>query len=221
MSDAVPQVEQRTLMIADDHPIFRHGLRDVVERLPWVRVVAEAESGDAALVQLDYHRPDMIILDIAMPGRDGLGVLEELATRDPMPVVIIVTSYDEQAYLERSLQLGARAYLLKDSASDDILGCLETVRRGDVYISPSLGGNRVRLPRESSAGAADLGRLTPMERTVLGRVAEFKTSKEIAAELGVSFRTVQNHRANICDKLGLHGTHQLMAFAREHSDLLC
>jgi len=220
MTNDQVQGETSTLLIADDHPIFREGLRRVVERLPWVRVVAEAESGDAALAQVAYLRPDMVILDIAMPGRDGLQVLEDLAGQEAMPAVIMVTSYDEKAYLKRAMELGARAFLLKDSAAADIVNCLEAVRQGDIFLSPTFGSHRVEPPATPLETEPDLEKLTRMERTVLGKVAEYKTSKEIARELGISHRTVQNHRANISEKLGLHGSHQLMAFAREYSDRL-
>ena len=98
--------------------------------------------------------------------------------------------------------------------------CLEAVRRGEVYISPSLGGRTPKLPKLNSGELSSLDLLTPTERIVLAEVARFQTSKEIARELGVSFRTIQNHRANICTKLDLKGSHQLMSFAREHSELL-
>lgn len=212
--------QMQTLLIADDHPIFRQGLKQIIERLPWLEVVAEAESGDAALAKLEYQAPDMLALDIAMPGVDGLEVLRRAGELDNVPAVIIITSYDDRAYLDRAMELGARAFVLKDSAGEDIVSCLEAVRRGEIYISPSLGSHIPNLPQVGSADLQKLDTLTPTERTVLSKVAEFKTSKEIALELGVSYRTVQNHRSNICDKLDLHGVHQLMAFAREHSERL-
>lgn len=215
-----PEVTPKTILIADDHPIFRQGLKQIVGKLPGLKIIAEADTGDAALAQIRYHSPDLIMLDIAMPGMDGLQVLEQVAELDNMPVVIIVTSYDDGAYLDRAMELGARAYVLKDTAGDDLVNCLEAVARGEIYITPSLGSHTPQLPQVGPDSTASLDTLTPMERTVLARVAGFKTSKEIAIDLGVSYRTVQNHRANICGKLGLHGAHQLMAFAREHGDLL-
>lgn len=208
------------LLIADDHPIFRAGLKQIVERLGWLRVVAEADAGESALAQIRYLQPDMAILDIAMPGMDGLEVLARLAEQPAMPAVIIVTSYDDRAYMEHALQLGARAFVLKDSAGEDMAYCLEAVRRGELFISPTVGAHTPKLPRVAPQESPALDSLTRMERDVLGKVAQFKTSKEIALELGISYRTVQNHRANICTKLGLRGTHQLMALAREYKHLL-
>ena len=212
--------ERQSVVIADDHPIFRQGLRQIVDGLPWVEVVAEADSGDAALAQVEYHRPDLLTLDIAMPALDGLEVLERTRALASPPAVVIITSYDDRAYLDRAMTLGARGYLLKDSAGEDLVACLGAVEQGDIYISPSLGSHEPRLPGVSQPDPARLEKLTPAERTVLAGVADFKTSKEIANELGISYRTVQNHRANICDKLDLHGVHQLTAFAREYAHWL-
>lgn len=211
---------QKTLLIADDHPIFRQGLKQILEPIPWLRIVAEAESGDSALAQIRYVKPDIAILDIAMPGMDGLEVLEKLKQDQPDMTVIMVTSYDDKAYLERALELGARAYIIKDGATENMVQCLETVRRGEIYISPSLGGRTPILPKLGARDSRSLDKLTETERIVLAKVGQFQTSKEIARDLGVSYRTIQNHRANICTKLDLKGSHQLMSFAREQSELL-
>jgi len=212
--------EQKTLLIADDHPIFRQGMKQILESVSWLRIVAEAESGDSALTQIKFLKPDIAILDIAMPGMDGLEVLEKTRQLQPKLIVIIVTSYDDKAYLERAIELGASAYILKDSASENMVHCMEAIRRGEVYISPSLTGRTPKLPGLVSSDLESLGMLTKMERVVLARVAKFQTSKEIARDLDISFRTIQNHRAHICAKLDLKGSHQLMSFAREHSELL-
>ena len=212
--------EQKTLLIADDHPIFRQGMKQILEPVKWLRIVAEAESGDSALTQIKYLKPDLAILDLAMPGMDGLEVLEQARLYHPDMIATIVTSYDDKAYLDRALELGARAYVVKDGAAENMVHCLEAVRRGEIYISPSLGGRTPKLPRLDIGESPSLDLLTETERIVLAEVAQFQTSKEIARELGVSYRTIQNHRANICAKLDLKGSHQLMSFAREHSEML-
>ncbi len=206
----------KTVLIADDHPIFRQGMKQILSGLGWLRIIAEAESGESALTQITYLKPDIAILDIAMPGMDGLTVLEKSKALQPDLLVIIVTSYDDKAYMERALQLGASAYVLKDGASECLEQCMRTVDEGEIFISPSIGGLAPILPNFSADNLPSLGILTEMERVVLDKVAEFKTSKEIAGELNISFRTVQNHRANISSKLDLHGAHQLVSFAREH-----
>jgi len=212
--------QQKTLLIADDHPIFRQGMKQALEAVPWLRVVAEAESGDAALTQIRYLKPDIVILDIAMPGMDGLEVLEKLRQDQPEIIAIIVTSYDDKAYLERALDLGVNAYVIKDGAVENMVQCFETVRRGEVFISPSLGARTPKLPELVTSESELLKTLTEMEHIVLAKVAQFQTSKEIARDLGVSFRTIQNHRAHICAKLDLRGPHQLMSFARANNELL-
>lgn len=210
--------EIKTVLIADDHPIFRQGLKHVLESLSWLKVIGEADNGESALILIDRLQPDILILDIAMPGQDGLSVLEKSRAQRPDRIVIIITSYDDKAYLDRAMDLGAKGYLLKDNAAENLVQCLETVLAGQVFISPSLGGVRSILPAVSSPDSSLLERLTKTEKRVLALVAEYMTSKEIANKLNVSYRTVQNHRAHICDKLNLKGAHQLMSFALQNKD---
>lgn len=213
--------ECKTLLIADDHPIFRQGMKQILAPIEWLHIVAEAESGESALAQIEYIKPDIAMLDLAMPGMDGLKVLEEAKAVLPELLVVIVTSYDDKAYLERALELGANAYVVKDGAAENMEQCFESVRQGKVYISPSLGTARTPLLPQLDVGAAQLLELlTETEKIILTKVAEFQTSKEIGQELNVSFRTIQNHRTNICTKLNLKGSHQLMSFARKYSDIL-
>jgi DNA-binding NarL/FixJ family response regulator len=208
-------MEHKSLIIADDHPIFRHGVRHILSGLSWLQVAGEAETGTSALVQVRHLKPDLLLLDLEMPGMDGLSVLEEITASDLHTQVVILTSYDDEAYLEKTMELGGRAYVLKDEAGQTLVSCLETVRDGGIYISPSLGG-QTRLPPAGKDGNQErLMLLTQMERTVLEAVAQFKTSKEIARDLDISYRTVQCHRNNICSKLGLKGANQLLQFAKE------
>jgi len=208
----------KTVLIADDHPIFRQGLRNTIDESQDWHVIAEAETGESALRLIDFHTPDIVLIDIAMPVMDGLEVLRQLKAKEARCVPVIVTSYDESAYMESAFDLGARAYVLKDAAADDILSCLATVSRGERFISPSLGTHSPKLPPLDSR-PAETADLTPMELTILSHLAQFKTSKEIARELDISHRTVQNHRTHICQKLGIRGTHQLMQYAASNRDL--
>ncbi len=204
--------KKKTLLIVDDHPIFRQGLKQILSSVKWLQIVAEAESGDSALIQIEHIRPDVVVLDLAMPGKDGLSVLQEARQSHPDIIFIIVTSYDDKAYLDRALVLGARAYVVKDGASEEIVQCMDSVYRGKIYISPSLGSRVPEMPLTTETASLDT--LTDMEYKVLTLVADFMTSKEIAKELDISYRTVQNHRSNICAKLKIKGMHQLMSFAR-------
>ena len=213
-------MDNKRLLIVDDHPVFRAGLKQVVIGVGGFEVVAEADTGESALMQIRHLGPDIVMLDLAMPGMDGLEVMEHLSEEDKLPMVIVVTSYDDKAYLDRAFELGARAFVIKDSAVTDLVDCLEAVCNGGIYISPSLGRNKPLLPKIDHSAASALEQLTPTERHVLVNLAQFKTSKHIAKELGMSYRTVQNHRSHICSKLGLKGSHQLMCFAAEYAHLL-
>ncbi len=210
----------KTILIVDDHPIFRQGLKHILESLEWAKVIGEAENGDSAQVQIRLLQPDIVILDLAMPGKDGLSVLEETRKEYPDQIVIIITSYDDLAYLKQALRLGARAYVLKDSATGNLVQCLETVLAGDVFISPSFGNAPSLLPSSPSPDNKLLEGLTKTEKQILGMVAKYMTSKEIAKELSISYRTVQNHRTHICEKLSLKGAHQLMSFAQRNLEML-
>ena len=207
-----------TVLIADDHPIFRQGLKHVLESLPWLEVVGEAENGELALLLINRLQPDIVILDIAMPGQDGLSVLEQTMKQRPDQIVIIITSYDDKAYLNRAMELGAKGFMLKDSAADNLMQCLEAVLAGHSYISPSFGSDRSILPPTLPQDSKLYDSLTKTEKLVLALVARYMTSKEIASQLNISFRTVQNHRAHICEKLNLKGAHQLMSYALQHEN---
>lgn len=208
--------KSKTVLIADDHPIFRQGLKHVLESLPWLEVVCETENGESALIMIDRLQPDIVILDIAMPGQDGLSVLEKAMEQRPEQIVIIITSYDDKAYLNRAMELGAKGFMLKDSAAENLVQCLDTVLAGYLYISSSFGGDRSILPAPSFPDSKLFASLTKTEKQVLALVAQYMTSKEIASQLNVSYRTIQNHRAHICDKLNLKGAHQLMNYALQH-----
>ena len=204
------------ILIVDDHPVFRAGLKQIISELPEVTHVTEAASGEDALAVLRAEPADLVVLDLAMPGMDGLKLMELLRDQDPMPLVVVVTSYDDLAYLNRTFELGGRAFVLKDSAITDIAHCLNVVLRGGVYVSPTLGKAHVEPPGHAEL-EEQLELLTPTEKRVLAELASFLTSKEIARKLNMSYRTVQNHRANIGRKLGFRGAHQLLEFASRAS----
>jgi len=209
-----------TVLIADDHPIFRQGLRALLEQDSRLRVIAEAESGESALTQLRYLKPDIALLDLAMPGLDGLSVLEQARARHPDLLICIVTSYKDTAYLQRAMELGARGYVLKDDAGEYLARCLGDMLAGRTFISAAFGSKEPRLPPKPDESVALLQELTNGELRVLHLVAQFLTSKEIADRLHVSYRTVQNHRANITRKLDLKGIHQLAQFAAQHQETI-
>lgn len=208
-----------TILIADDHPIFRKGLRQIIESERGLKVVAEADDGEAAYEKARQLRPDVIILDVNMPTMDGFELARTIRDRNLETALIFLTMYKDEEMFNAALDLGARGYVLKSSALTDIVDCVRAVAAGQHYISPVLSGfllNRRDRAASFVKGKPSIRNLTPTELRILRLIAESKTSKEIAAELSVSYRTVENHRANICQKLDLHGSNVLVKFAFEH-----
>ena len=211
------------VLIADDHPIFRKGLREVIEAEAGLRCVGEAADGEAALDAIARLQPQVVVLDIQMPKADGFAVVRAIRERRLPVGVVFLTMYDDEDVLNHALDLGVDGYVLKESAANDIVGAIRTVASGGSYISPSSAG--YLLARRARAvdlttrtpGVQDL---TPAERRILKLIAQHKTSKDIAGELFVSHRTVENHRQNICQKLGIHGSNGLLKFAIEHKSQL-
>lgn len=208
-----------TLLIADDHPVFRRGLRDAIERAGAAEIVAEAGDGASAMRLIELHRPALALLDLAMPEADGLAVLAWARQAAPELRAVVLTMYPDQAYLERALDLGALGYLLKDDAAEEVVRCLGEALAGRRFVSAAIAAPRKPLLPDAGP-PPELARLTPAQRAVLRLLAEYRTSKEIALALGVSHRTVQNHRARICETLGLEGPHRLLAFAVANRDRL-
>ena len=208
------------VLIADDHPIFRHGLRSLIEEKGDMEVVAEAQDGASAMRQIEYLGPDVAVLDLAMPVADGLAVAAWIGENAPAVAAVILTMYDDRAYLERALELGVRGYLLKDDAHDELVRCVEQVAKGERYISPNIGRDRKLVLPDLDRASALIAQLTPGQRQVLRLLTDDKTSKDIAQELGLSYRTVQNHRAHIVETLGLGGHNALLAFANRYRDQL-
>jgi DNA-binding NarL/FixJ family response regulator len=211
------------VIIADDHPIFRRGLRAVIETDAQIKVMAEAGDGEAALACIRQHAPDIAILDLDMPVKDGFAVTREIRESKPSVKVIILTMHDKESLFNAALDLGVKGFVLKDSAMPEIIDCIKAVMSGRNYISPQLstyligrGNRRAALAQETPT----LKDLTPAEQHILKLIADEKTSRQIADTLHISIRTVDRHRANICDKLNLHGSNALVKFAVAHkSDL--
>ncbi|HEY1338131.1 MAG TPA: response regulator transcription factor [Bryobacteraceae bacterium] len=208
--------EEVTVLVADDHPIFRKGLSQVVASEPGLRVVAEADNGVSALRAIRELRPRVAIVDLEMPQLDGLGVAR--AVRDEkLPVqVIFLTMHNDEDAVNDALEAGISGYVLKDSAVNDVVASIRSVVAGRPYLSPGISSHLVGRWRKTEMLARSqpgVENLTPAERRIMQLIAEYKTSKEIADVLCVSPRTVENHRANICSKLELRGSHALIRFA--------
>lgn len=212
-----------TLVIADDHPLFRKGLREVIESDQSIQIVGEAGDGEAALLLIQRLAPAIAILDIDMPVMGGLAVGRELRKQEADVDVIFLTMYKEEDLFNEALDVGARAYVLKDSAVNDILNAVHTVADGRYYVSPALSDNLIRRSTRAEKllrHVPTLQDLTPAELRVLKLIAGSKTSKEIAGILSLSYKTVENHRTSIASKLHLRGSHSLLKFALENRDVL-
>jgi DNA-binding NarL/FixJ family response regulator len=211
--------EEVTVLVADDHPIFRKGLLQVVAAEPGFRVVAEADNGVSALQSIRELRPRVAIVDLEMPQLDGLGVAR--AVRDQkLPVrVIFLTMHNDEDAVNEALEAGISAYVLKDSAVNEVVASIRSVVAGRPYLSPGISSHLVGRWRKTemlTRNRPEVGSLTPTERRIMQLIAEYKTSKEIADVLCISPRTVENHRTNICSKLELRGSHALIRFAVEN-----
>jgi len=207
------------IVIADDHPVVRRGLRQTIEADSRLKVVAEAADGEVALAQIQELRPAIAMLDLDMPKLDGLSVAREIRTKRLPVDVVFLTIHDDEDLLHAAMDLGARGYLLKDGALTEIVQALYAVSAGEDYVTPSLAAHLVRRCRRVEDFAKrqpGLDALTPTERRILGMVADGKSSKSIADELFIHYRTVENHRTNICQNLGLQGHNALFKFALQH-----
>jgi DNA-binding NarL/FixJ family response regulator len=208
-----------SVIIADDHPIFRQGLRQVIEADPRVIIVGEAADGEVALERLETLRPDVAVLDIDMPRRDGFALAQAVIDKGLSTQVIFLTMYKEEDLFDRAVDLGVKGYVLKDSAATEIVEAIRVVAAGKHFISPAISSYLINRNRRADALAKHvpgLNDLTTTERRILKLIAEEQTTRAIAGLLFISPRTVDTHRTNICRKLDLHGSLALIKFAIEH-----
>lgn len=211
------------ILIADDHPVFRAGLRHVIEMSADLKVVAEAEDGTTAVERVREHQPDVLVLDVDMPGMDGFEVVRALRQEKLSVEVVFLTMHKDEDMFNEAMNIEVKGYVVKDSAVTDIVASIRAVNGGRAFISPVLSAyllNRTQRAVRLTQEKPGIPQLTPTERRILKLLSENKTSKEIASELFVSYRTIENHRANICQKLGLHGNNALFKFAIENKSEL-
>ncbi len=220
MSSGLPAlVARKQVLIADDHPVVRNGLRLAIDADPGFQVVAEANDGEDALTKIAEFCPDLAVLDLDMPKLDGFAVMKELKLRDVSVAIMILTIHSEEDLLQTAMELGAMGYVLKDQAMTEIVKGLRSIAEGKYYVSSSLTGFLLRRRSEADALERSIpgySQLTATERQVLLLVSRDKSSKEIGQELRTHHRTVENHRNSICKKLGLHGSNALLRFAMGH-----
>jgi DNA-binding NarL/FixJ family response regulator len=198
-------------------------LRNLIEADPRLKIVGEAEDGETALAHIRDFQPELAILDVAMPLKDGFEVLRAMREEGLGVAVIFLTMHQDERFFNAAMDRGAKGYVLKDSAVNDLIASIKAVAAGQNFISPALSTyllNRTVRAASLVAKNPSLNDLTETERRVLQLIAANKTSKEIAAALYISIRTVEKHRANICQKLDLRGSHALLSFALEHKSEL-
>ncbi len=215
--------QEVTVLIVDDHPLLRHGLCDIIVKSKHFKIVGEAADGEEALRKVTFFKPEIVILDIDMPRLNGLETIRAIHELEFPVKVVILTMYKEEEMFNAAMDLGAKAYVLKENAPHEIVAALEKVDQGEMFLSASLGKAEQRRSdrvRDLLLSKPQIEALTPAERRILKLIGDDFTSKQIAERLNLSVRTVDKHRQHICDKLNLHGTHSLLKFAFDNSAYL-
>jgi two-component system response regulator NreC len=206
------------ILIADDHAVVRSGLRALLTVDPELEVVGEAESGATALSLAETLRPDLVLLDITLPDESGIKVAQRLKERFPALAVLFLTMHEDDSLLHEALRTGASGYVIKRAEEGEILQAIHAANRGDLYVHPAM--TRALLQQAVTSEhrkGAPVDPLTRRELDVLRLLAKGNTNRQIAEILGLSMRTVENHRANLMGKLGLESRVELVNYAEEHS----
>ena len=209
-------MKQIRILLADDHTVMRRGLRLLLESQPEFSVVAEASDGRQAVQQAEATLPDVAVMDIAMPNLSGIEAAQRIATAQPNTAIVILSMHSDEGYVLRALKVGAKGYLLKDSAEGDLIEAIKAVHQGKTFFSPEISKMLVEdYVREiRTRGAEDTyDLLTSREREILQLLAERKSNKEIAQALNISVYTIETHRRNLHEKLNLHSLAELILYA--------
>lgn len=201
------------VILADDHPLMRAGIRSQLQEIPGIEVVAEASDGLAALQLTAQHKPRLVVMDVSMPGMNGLEVAARLAKEQPEVRVIMLSMHTGEEYVRRALKAGARAYVLKDADSAELRIAVAAALRGDLYLSPGVSKHLLADLVSGGSHKGELERLTPRQREVLQLVAEGRRTKEIARQLKISARTVETHRLQLMQQLDIRDVAGLVRFA--------
>jgi len=211
------------IVIADDHPVYRRGLSLTIAADPALKIVAEAEDGEAALKHIRAEEPDVAVLDVDMPLKGGFDVVRAMRQLNLHTTVVFLTMHKDEGLFNVAMDLGVKAYVLKDSAITDIVASIKAAAAGQNFISAPLATYLVTRSHRLSTFVEhkpSINDLTPTERRILKLIADQKTSREIADQLFISVRTVERHRLNIGIKLDLHGSNALLKFALENKQRL-
>jgi two-component system, NarL family, response regulator NreC len=203
------------VVLADDHEVVRVGLRSLVDDSIGIKVVGEASNGEEAIASAHKLRPDVLVMDLSMPGLDGASAAERIRRECPSVKVIALTAHDDRAHLTRLLQAGASGYVLKRGAVDELVRAIRTVAAGGTYVDPTMAGTLLRRPSRAPVTARALAAdpLSDREEEVLRRVAWGESNKEIADVLGISTKTVETYKARIAEKLDLRSRTDMVRYA--------
>jgi two-component system response regulator NreC len=205
------------VLIADDHAIVRAGLRALIGAEAGMELVGEAAGGYEAIALVEKIRPEVLVLDISMPDLDGISVTRNICPRFPDLRILVLTLHEDEALLKEAIKAGAAGYILKRAAETELISAIQAILRGDLYVDQSmvralLGESRQAPTLQSSS----VETVTLREKEILKLIVEGYTNRQIGEHLVISIRTVEGHRANISDKLGLHSRVELVRYAREH-----
>lgn len=205
------------ILIADDHGLIRAGLRALLQEVAEISVVGEAEDGPAALRCIAELQPDIVLMDISLPGLSGIEVTRQVRNISPMTRVLMLTVHEDEGMLRESIRAGAHGYILKRAVDSDLIQAIRVIAQGHMYIYPSLTSALVKdlSPHKASSEPA-IEALTPREREVLMLLARGYTNRQIAAEMNLSTRTIEGHRSSLVDKLGISSRVELMNYVEEH-----
>jgi two-component system response regulator NreC len=202
------------LLLGDDHPLVRHGLRKILEERPEWEVVSEVGEGREAVREAIAHKPDVAILDVAMPLLNGIDAAQQIVRRAPETRILMLSMHADEAYVMRAVQAGATGYMVKDAAGKELLTAIESVAAGRPYFSPAIERLLQDDRRTPASGFADrYDTLSAREREVFQLIAEAKSNKEVAVLLGISPATVETHRARILQKLDVHSIAEVVLYA--------
>lgn len=202
------------ILLADDHALVRGGIRSLLERLPGVKVVAEVSDGREALAAVETHLPDIVVMDISMPGLNGLDATARLTREHPRVKVLILSMHSGADYVVQALRAGAAGYLLKDAATAELGLALAAIQRAEIYLSSTLPKDSIHRQLEAANARIEIVKsLTPRMREILQLIAEGKSSKEIAFLLNLSIKTVETHRMHLMARLDIHEVAGLVRYA--------
>lgn len=207
------------VLLADDHPLFRSGLKNVIQSDPQFEVAGETSRGDDAVALAKELKPDLIIMDVSMPGMDGIEATRQIKAWNPGTKVLILSMYADDAYWRESMEAGASGYVLKRAVDTELMIAVRTVLEGEHYVYPTLLGGSFKTKQDVHEAAPEEDALSPREKEVLLHIAMGHTQQEIGEMLGVSIKTVDSYKTRLKEKLGVTKRSDLVRYALKHNIL--